>query len=343
MERAFPLAVMATWSVFTACSPGRHPADAGRAWSYPEDERWTLFHLQAKATHNSYHVQGDADATPWNYTHLPLDRQAEELGVRAFELDVHEMSGAPELQVFHLAIVDNVTTCATFRECLGVLKGWSDAHPAHHPLFIQVEPKSGATTGDLEPFFQKLEGDILAVWGRERLLTPDDVRAGAATLAEAVRTAGWPVLGRLRGKAVFAMDDAGEVRRQYTHGLAHLDGRVMFVDSAPSDPFAAVAVLNDPVPQGPALAAALAAGLLVRTRADSDSVEPLANDRTRLEAALASGAHFISTDYPAPVPDAGINYALEIPGGAPSRCNPVTTADAGGCRAQVLEDPAFMR
>ena len=57
---------------------------------------------------------------------------------------------------------------------------------------------------------------------------------------------------------------------------------------------------------------------------------------TRREAALASGAHFVTTDFPGPV-DAH-DYVLEIPGGTPSRCNPVTASS--DCAATALEDPA---
>ncbi|MCB1153905.1 hypothetical protein KDL45_09675, partial [bacterium] len=62
-------------------------------------------------------------------------------------------------------------------------------------------------------------------------------------------------------------------------------------------------------------------GFLVRTRADSCCDEAIANDHTRAEKALASGAHFISTDFPELTDD--YDYTFSIPGGTPSRCNPI--------------------
>ena len=66
----------------------------------------------------------------------------------------------------------------------------------------------------------------------------------------------------------------------------------------------------------------MSSGYIVRTRADSGGEEADNNDTTRLIAALTSGAHSISTDYPAKVD--GIDYWVEIPEGNPSRCNPVS-------------------
>ena len=37
--------------------------------------------------------------------------------------------------------IDYYTTCQTFRECLGLVRGWSEAHPLHAPLMIHVEAK----------------------------------------------------------------------------------------------------------------------------------------------------------------------------------------------------------
>jgi hypothetical protein len=53
------------------------------------------------------------------------------------------------------------------------------------------------------------------------------------------------------------------------------------------------------------------------------------------DAALASGAQFVSTDYPEPNPDFGTGYFVQIPGGTPGRCNPVNAPP--GCRSVALE------
>ena len=58
-------------------------------------------------------------------------------------------------------------------------------------------------------------------------------------------------------------------------------------------------------------------GYVVRTRADADTREARANDPGRARAALASGAQWVSTDYPAPGIAArfGATYAVRLPNG----------------------------
>jgi len=65
-------------------------------------------------------------------------------------------------------------------------------------------------------------------------------------------------------------------------------------------------------------------GYMVRTRADADTEQSRSGDTTRRDAAFASGAHFISTDYPVPDPDF-TDYQVTMPGGNIARCNPVNT------------------
>ena len=51
--------------------------------------------------------------------------------------------------------------------------------------------------------------------------------------------------------------------------------------------------------------------------------------RAERDAALASGAHFVSTDYPVPDPNFS-DYQVTLPGGNIARCNPV---NPGNCTA----------
>ena len=83
----------------------------------------------------------------------------------------------------------------------------------------------------------------------------------------------------------------------------------------------------------------------MRTRADADTVEARANDTSTRDAALASGAQWVSTDYP--VPNYGVGFATtyfaEIPGGTVARCNPVNAPRS--CVSRQLErlQPAPLR
>src|SRR5437899_8110937 len=110
-------------------------------------------------------------------------------------------------------------------------------------------------------------------------------------------------------------------------------GRILFTASSPGDDWAAFVKQNDPF--APSISDLVAAGYLARTRADGDTVEARSGDTGPRDAAIASGAQMVSTDYPVPDPDFGTGYVVQIPGGMPARCNPVNGPT--GCRAEALE------
>ncbi len=335
-ELGLPLAFLFGTLCSTGCAKTDEPetplTDVQPVYDYPFDGELRIDELQTKSTHNSYHVEPpNNDLLAWDYTNLSLDRQFSELGIRHIELDLHFELGT--FNVFHLKLIDDHTTCATLVECLTVAKSWSDAHRGHHPLVIQLELKDNQN-GDHELFFDELHREILSVWPEPRIVTPAFVKGAHANVSAGLAS-GWPTLGETRGKVIFTMDDIGETQRAYTHEHHDLEGRLVFPDSNPGDPYAAVMVANDPIGDAARIAAGLAAHMLVRTRADSDGVEAAANDTSKRTAALASGAHFVSTDYPALVDTTP--YFVVIPGGTPSRCNPVTASKT--CTSNALENP----
>ncbi len=93
---------------------------------------------------------------------------------------------------------------------------------------------------------------------------------------------------------------------------------------------------NDPQSNPGDIESLVEMGYMVRTRADADTVQSRNNDTTRREAALNSGAHFISTDYPEPNPDFS-DYQVSIPGGGIARCNPINPGD---CHQDLLDEVA---
>ncbi|MFT3764552.1 MAG: Ca2+-dependent phosphoinositide-specific phospholipase C [Minicystis sp.] len=316
-------------------------------FNYPRDGVLRMNHLQLKGTHNSYH-QPTADAAmvpALDYTHKPLDVQLESQGVRQFELDTHWNQAKGVMEVYHLYLVDEGTSCRLFTDCLKTIKAWSDKNPAHEPLFIQIEPKDSPTDAETaETYFGNLEGEVLQVFPRSRVITPDDVRGQAANVRDALAAGGWPTLGSARGKIAFFIDNHEGLRDFYTHGAKDLAGRLMFIDAEPTDPWAGIILANDPVGDTARITAALKGNLLIRSRADSDNDGPLEGDTTQRDAAIASGAHFISTDYPVAVPGvpmSGPPYVVEIPGGTPSRCNPLTAPQE--CASEDIEDPKFIQ
>jgi hypothetical protein len=140
---------------------------------------------------------------------------------------------------------------------------------------------------------------------------------------------GWPKLGEARGKVIFAMDLSPEANKPYAEGHPSLQGRVGFMTTFPDAPEAAYFTMNDPVKEQALIQERVKQGFLIRTRADADTREARVNDTTRREAALASGAQFISTDYQDPDPRFGNDYSAKLPDGAVTRCNPSTAA--AGC------------
>jgi hypothetical protein len=253
----------------------------------------------------------------------------------------------PELQVpgykvLHTQDFDYETTCLTLVICLTEIAAWSSGHPDHLPVMIMLEiktqsvPEAAAADGldltiDLPwtvpvpttpELLDALDAEITSVFDRGQLITPDDVRGGAATLETAVLENGWPTIDESRGKVLFALNNTGDVRAMYTQGRPNLEGRPMFTSATPGDPDAAFVRLDDP--NSPGVREAARAGYLIRTRTDSPTADARANDSTDREVAFASGAHYLSTDYYEPSQYFDSPYVVEFPDGAVARCNPVT-------------------
>jgi hypothetical protein len=292
------------------------------------------------------------------YTHIPLTQQFDEQGIRQIELDVFDdpegglyadrqartlfgepaASGIPELsepglKVLHVQEIDYETTCVTFVLCLQEIKAWSDQHRGHLPITVLVEVKDEEIPDPLDLGFtiplafgseamDRIDAEIRSVFGDEQLILPDDVRGNAVTLEQAILTRGWPRLSMARGKIMFALDNGGEKRDIYIEGHPSLAGRVLFTDSAPGTPEAAFMKKNGPVGDADLIRELVSQGYIVRTRADSDTVASRTGDTTQRDIALATGAQFISTDYPVPNLEFS-DYQVVIPGGGVARCNPV--------------------
>ena len=117
-----------------------------------------------------------------------------------------------------------------------------------------------------------------------------------------------------------------------------LQGRTLFTDGTPGQPDVAFVERNDPTGANLGQIQDLVRrGYLVRTRADVDTRQARTGDTTMRDAALASGAQWVSTDYPVPGLAArfGIGYYAALPGFLPARCNPVNPPRR--CQAARLE------
>ena len=306
-------------------------------------EELRINQLQFIGTHNSYHIRETTQkpgapsrgVLEWNYSHAPLDVQLDR-GVRSFELDLHYRDGA--FEVFHVPLLDEGTTCRRLSDALATVNKWSQAHPGHVPISFLFELKVEGPRRDRRikevdaAGLDRLDDVLCAGFPAGQRITPDDVRGGAATLREAVTTRSWPTLAASRGKVFFILHDEDKQRDLYVREHPSLRGRAMFVRSNDKRDDGAVIVLDNPrAPEIPRMASA---GYFIRTRADSGLRTDPPGKPSRRDAALASGAQILSTDFPAGEPQAATGYTVEFSDSAPARVNPVNGPEA--LRGQVL-------
>ena len=214
----------------------------------------------------------------------------------------------PGFKVLHLPDIDFASHCAEARDCIAALAQWSKTNPGHWPVLIVINVREqgagaylpadvAAHATKVAPWqaqdYQALEQLWLDGLGRDRLLTPDDVRQVPLSLAASLRQYGWPTLKQAAGRFVLLFDGSPAQLALYRAGYPSLQGRLMFGNYPADTDEAAILVLNDPASQQAEITSALAQGLLVRTRSDEGNVLHPA----RFTLALKSGAQFISSDF----------------------------------------------
>ncbi len=292
--------------------------------------------IQVIGSHNSYHAQPTEplfsmvkaaypDAATWDYAHRPLNEQLDS-GVRSFELDLYYDPAA--IRVFHVPQFDMNSNCETFVDCATVIRDWSKEHPEHVPLIVLLELKEDKipqANVPVLPFdaiaMEQLEKEVLSVFDVAHLIRPDDVRGEAATLKEGIQEAGWPKLDDVRGRVMFVLHTSGNPAKLYADGHPTLEGRAMFLQAFADEAYAAVYVMNDP--DDPEIPKQVAAGFIVRTRADSDLKEAQANDTSRRDRAMASGAQIVTTDFPKGEAEKNTGYVVGFEGDVVARVNVV--------------------
>jgi hypothetical protein len=248
--------------------------------------------------------KGGAYADPLPY------RQLREQGATDLAPIYAEELRKPGIKVFHVADLDFRSQCPSFRSCLTLLKQWSDSEPDHSPVFILLEPKlsgldraiPGAAT--VPPFdqaaFDEVDESIRAILGRDKVFAPDDLRGSMPTLEAAALAKRWPSVQAARGKFIFLFLVPGmnlPAFAPYLDGRPSLQGRMAFVQGKPGMAHTAFMLFDNALSHGAEIREAVKKGYLVRARADIDTVDARNDDARRRDAALASGAQIISTDY----------------------------------------------
>jgi len=300
--------------------------------TYPLDDTLRINELAMRCTHNSYHIQRDILLDPsHDYTHQPLDFQLGQLGVRAFEIDIHAGTGFP---VFHIPIVDNLTTCSDLGSCLSTIAGWSARNPDHTLMVVWIELKD-ELDGRRITNYALLDETIRTALG-PILYRPDDLQGDFASPRARIEQAGWPTLGETRGRVALVLLDVDDPHSAgYTNGHTTTAGRAMFARADNewyAAPWAVFAKVNNPS-DAAAIAAAHAANLMIASNVGGAGSDDASN-AAGLADALTNGSHMLCDDFPAPVADRA--YFLDLPGGTPSLCNRVTGSAL--CRPDAIED-----
>jgi hypothetical protein len=291
-----------------------------------------------------------------DYSHPPLTDELN-AGARQIELDVYydpqggrfadpvrlrlagialeparrEALRKPGFKVMHAPDTDVLSSCVLLTDCLTTIRKWSLAHRDHTPILLMFNTKTDKSTApggtDALPFdaaaFDALDAEVRSVFPPAALITPDDVQGKYPTLRDAVLAGSWPTLGQARGKVLFALDEAPDKVAIYRGSRRSLEGRAFFINTDEASPAAAYLTLNDPLTEGDRIRKAVQAGFVVRTRADADTAEARINDTRKREAALASGAQYVSTDYLWPDKRFPGGYQVRLPNGAAAVCNPM--------------------
>jgi calcium-dependent phosphoinositide phospholipase C len=273
------------------------------------------------------------------YSHLPIEQQLDR-GLRALEIDVvndpkgglyahpkgldwekqnhlapepvydpQGLMNRPGLKVMHIPDIDFRANVYTFQQELALLKTWSDAHPRHLPIAVTMnakdDPPEDSSFVVPAPFdaaaLDAWDAEILKGLGRNRLITPDDVRGKHPDLETAVLAHDWPKLEEARGKFLFVLDEEDQKRNLYIAGHPSLRGRAMFVNAHEGSPEAAFRIVNEPQKDWPYIQ----------------------YNYSRWQAALISGAQIISTDYYVPDPALNTGYHVTLPGRARGLWDPL--------------------
>lgn len=245
--------------------------------------------------------------------------------------DTEGVMKQPGFKVFHMVDIDYRSNCPTFKLCLQELKKWSDAHPDHNPIFITMNAKDEVSKNPMftvpdkftSAIYDKLDKEIADNLGLDHVITPDKIRGKYKTLEEAVLHQNWPTLKQAKGKFIFILDEKQPKIGEYISGHPSLKGRVLFTNSEPGTPEAAIHIMNGAVKEQAQITDLVKKGYIIRTRADSDTQEARANDKSSFNAAMQSGAQIITTDYYRKSTHFNSDYVISFPNGDYFRANPV--------------------
>ena len=266
-----------------------------------------------------------------DYGHLPFSEQFDNYGIRGIELDVNydpkgghykrrrinlflfgqrqRLKGKalkkPGFKILHISDVDFETNYLTLKSALEALKSWSELHPDHFPIYINLEAKGSHPADESKalkrlgfkkciPFdrraFLDLEQEISATLSPDQIFKPSDFKKSYSSLQGRVVAEGWPLLEEVRGKFIFILEGNNK------HLYRTFERPLFFQYGNKSDDNTVFLLRNNAIASEREIRE-LTSDFIVRTRSDAGSVESRSNNYDTWNAALRSGAQIISTDY----------------------------------------------
>ena len=318
---------------------------------------------------------GDSLLQSIEYSHRPLPEQLTRLHVRQLELDIYadpdgglfakplgralalaagtdpgpdpDAAGqlsSPGFKVLHAPGFDYATQTPALTDAFSQIRDWPLENPGHFPVMILLELKESAPgPSGVQPvkftasLLQDLHQLITETFPRNACLIPSDLcEPGDACVRDAVLRRGWPKLSSIRGRVFFCLDNEGGWVDRWLQAMQPIGQPHVFVSVAPEHPQAAWLKRNDPVGQFDEIQQLVRRNFLIRTRADADTRESRSGNTARREKAFASGAQYISTDFPEADPRF-TDYAVRWPEGVAGRRNPVSFPNAAQAAAAAAD------
>lgn len=190
-----------------------------------------------------------------------------------------------------------------------------------HLTLVLLIGETWFPAADLFPFFRhvdEIEAALVAVFGRERMLVPADIRGAHPDLATAITLDGWPTLATTRGRIIAVLNERGPAREEYQQfGGLDPDDRLLFQIGDLAHPHPDEVIFSfEPASAAnlPQIERLVRRGRLVHATID---------DRALLPRLRAAGTHLIVSRSPDDPPADDPRAADD----SPLVCNPITAPD----------------
>lgn len=314
---------------------GMSGAEMGEADAEPDAEAdaWVeplrINHIQVRGTDNSYHDYPDRWENPEEtYRHLPFPEQLAVQGIRQFDFDVWG-NGQDVWVNDRPAPPMTFAFCDYLVECMGEIAAGIANDPDHLPIMILVgETRLWDWMDDPTPFFwhvDEIEKAFVRAFGRDRMLSPADVRGHHPDLETAIAIDGWPTLAEARGKIIAVLNEHGAGRAEYLEfgGIDPADRFLFHIadrDALAPDEM----IVSFPQASEGDLAE------IERLSSGGRLVHATTEDPAMVPRLRAAGAHMVASRRP--------DEVLGVMVGDPSLCNPLTAP--ADCSPARIEPPA---